>query len=71
MNTLSAKQYTAIVILEHAILFFDICVNSFASFSRQHPKDLLVLYVYVISFIMFYNRITYCRIILNHYVMYV
>ncbi|XP_011149170.1 transmembrane protein 138 [Harpegnathos saltator] len=45
MNTLSIKQYTTIVILQHAILLFDICVNSFASFSRQHPTDLLVLYV--------------------------
>ncbi|XP_014473068.1 PREDICTED: transmembrane protein 138 isoform X1 [Dinoponera quadriceps] len=45
MNTLNTKQYTAIVILQYAILLFDISVNSFASFSRQHPADLLVLYV--------------------------
>ncbi|CAL1677612.1 unnamed protein product [Lasius platythorax] len=45
MSSLNTKQYTTIVILQHVILLFDICVNSFASFARQHPTDLLVLYV--------------------------
>ncbi|XP_029166060.1 transmembrane protein 138 [Nylanderia fulva] len=45
MNSLNTKQYTVIVILQYVILFFDICVNSFASFARQHPTDLLVLYI--------------------------
>ncbi|XP_072756903.1 transmembrane protein 138 [Anoplolepis gracilipes] len=45
MNSLNTKQYTTIVILQYVILLFDICVNSFASFARQHPTDLLVLYV--------------------------
>lgn len=48
MNTLNTKQYTAIVIVQYVILLLDICINSFASFARQHPTDLLVLYVYVI-----------------------
>lgn len=45
MNSLNTKQYTVIVILQYIILFFDICINSFASFARQHPTDLLVLYI--------------------------
>ncbi|XP_070165972.1 transmembrane protein 138 [Polyergus mexicanus] len=45
MNSLNTRQYMAIAILQYIILFFDICVNSFASFARQHPTDLLVLYV--------------------------
>ncbi|EFN66129.1 Transmembrane protein 138, partial [Camponotus floridanus] len=45
MSSLNTRQYTTIVILQYVILFFDICVNSFASFARQHPTDLLVLYV--------------------------
>ncbi|KAL6447369.1 transmembrane protein 138 [Cataglyphis hispanica] len=45
MSSLNTRQYTAIVILQYIILLFDICVNSFASFARQHPTDLLVLYV--------------------------
>lgn len=47
MSSLNTRQYTVIVILQYVILLFDICVNSFASFARQHPTDLLVLYVYV------------------------
>lgn len=47
MNTLNTNQYTAIIILQYAVLLFDICVNSFASFSRRHPTDLLVFYVYI------------------------
>ncbi|XP_011173369.1 transmembrane protein 138 [Solenopsis invicta] len=45
MSSLNTKQYTAIVILQYILLLFDVCVNSFASFARQHPTDLLVLYV--------------------------
>ncbi|KAM0731634.1 Transmembrane protein 138 [Formica fusca] len=45
MSSLNTRQYMAIAILQYVILFFDICVNSFASFARQHPTDLLVLYV--------------------------
>ncbi|XP_025265491.1 transmembrane protein 138 isoform X2 [Camponotus floridanus] len=41
MSSLNTRQYTTIVILQYVILFFDICVNSFASFARQHPTDLL------------------------------
>ncbi|XP_024879083.1 transmembrane protein 138 isoform X2 [Temnothorax curvispinosus] len=45
MSSLNTRQYTAIVILQYVILLFDVCVNSFASFARRHPTDLLVLYV--------------------------
>ncbi|XP_011644082.1 transmembrane protein 138 [Pogonomyrmex barbatus] len=45
MSSLNTRQYTAIIILQYVILLFDVCVNSFASFARQHPTDLLVLYV--------------------------
>ncbi|XP_020286500.1 transmembrane protein 138 isoform X2 [Pseudomyrmex gracilis] len=45
MNSLNTKQYTTIVILQNVLLLFDICVNSFASFARQHPSDMLILYV--------------------------
>ncbi|KAH0950941.1 hypothetical protein HN011_003686 [Eciton burchellii] len=45
MNSLNTKQYTVIVIVQYTLLLFDICINSFASFARQHPTDLLVLYV--------------------------
>nr|XP_012234985.1 PREDICTED: transmembrane protein 138 isoform X2 [Linepithema humile] len=45
MTSLSTRQYTVVITLQYVILLFDICVNSFASFARQHPTDLLVLYV--------------------------
>ncbi|KAL2718961.1 transmembrane protein 138 isoform X1 [Vespula squamosa] len=45
MSILTAKKYTTIIIGQYLILFFDICVNSFGSFTRQHPINLLVLYV--------------------------
>ncbi|KYM84658.1 PREDICTED: transmembrane protein 138 [Atta cephalotes] len=45
MNSLNTRQYTIIIILQYVILLFDVCINSFASFARQHPTDLLVLYV--------------------------
>ncbi|EGI64809.1 TM138 protein, partial [Pseudoatta argentina] len=45
MSSLNTRQYTVIVILQYVILLFDVCINSFASFARQHPTDLLVLYV--------------------------
>ncbi|XP_011689988.1 PREDICTED: transmembrane protein 138 [Wasmannia auropunctata] len=45
MNSLNTRRYTVIVILQYVILLFDVCVNSFASFARRHPTDLLVLYV--------------------------
>ncbi|XP_011865119.1 PREDICTED: transmembrane protein 138 isoform X2 [Vollenhovia emeryi] len=45
MNSLNTRQYTAIVILQYVVLLFDVCVNSFASFARRHPTELLVLYV--------------------------
>lgn len=59
MNSLNTRQYTAIVTVQCIILLFDICVNSFASFARQHPTDLLVLYVYVIIFIAFLHFVEY------------
>ncbi|XP_046830481.1 transmembrane protein 138 isoform X3 [Vespa crabro] len=45
MSILTARKYTTIIIGQYLILFFDICVNSFGSFARQHPINLLVLYV--------------------------
>ncbi|KYN10275.1 hypothetical protein ALC57_17589 [Trachymyrmex cornetzi] len=45
MGSLNTRQYMVIVILQYVILLFDVCINSFASFARQHPTDLLVLYV--------------------------
>ncbi|XP_066599335.1 transmembrane protein 138-like [Prorops nasuta] len=45
MGTLTAKQYLVILIIQYLILLFDIFVNSFASFCRLYPTDLLVLYV--------------------------
>ncbi|XP_018315665.1 transmembrane protein 138 isoform X2 [Mycetomoellerius zeteki] len=45
MSSLNTRQYTVIAILQYVILLFDVCINSFASFARQHPTDLLVLYV--------------------------
>ncbi|XP_077276790.1 transmembrane protein 138 isoform X2 [Temnothorax americanus] len=45
MSSLNTRQYTAVAILQYVILLFDVCVNSFASFARRHPTDLLVLYV--------------------------
>jgi len=60
MNSLNTKQYTVIVIVQYTLLLFDICINSFASFARQHPTDLLVLYVYVKIFIIFLYFVEYC-----------
>ncbi|KAL6447370.1 hypothetical protein ACFW04_001529 [Cataglyphis niger] len=65
MSSLNTRQYTAIVILQYIILLFDICVNSFASFARQHPTDLLVLYVYVIIFLAFLLAYYYQHFILH------
>ncbi|KAK2576745.1 hypothetical protein KPH14_005394 [Odynerus spinipes] len=45
MGSLSVKKYSAILIVQYFILLFDICVNSFSSFAREHPTNLLVLYV--------------------------
>ncbi|XP_047362041.1 transmembrane protein 138 isoform X2 [Vespa velutina] len=45
MSIITARKYTTIIIGQYLILFFDICVNSFGSFARQHPINLLVLYV--------------------------
>ncbi|XP_012276720.1 transmembrane protein 138 [Orussus abietinus] len=45
MSILTLKQYSGVILLQHILLFFDISVNSFASFARSHPVDLLVLYV--------------------------
>ncbi|XP_015430116.1 PREDICTED: transmembrane protein 138 [Dufourea novaeangliae] len=45
MSTLNTKKYLVTAIVQYSILFFDIFVNSFASFSRQRPVNLLILYV--------------------------
>ncbi|XP_043271603.1 transmembrane protein 138 [Venturia canescens] len=45
MNISSSKQYPAIVVLQYILLLFDICVNSFSSFARSNPVDILALYV--------------------------
>ncbi|CAL7934403.1 unnamed protein product [Xylocopa violacea] len=45
MSTLNAKKYLVTIIVQYLIIVFDIIVNSFASFSRQNPINLLILYV--------------------------
>ncbi|XP_076655941.1 transmembrane protein 138 [Halictus rubicundus] len=45
MSTLNTKKYLMSVVVQYLILFFDISVNSFASFSQQNPITLLILYV--------------------------
>ncbi|XP_031833268.1 transmembrane protein 138 [Nomia melanderi] len=45
MSILSTRKYLATIIVQYLILFFDIFVNSFASFSRRSPTNLLILYV--------------------------
>ncbi|XP_076766604.1 transmembrane protein 138 isoform X3 [Xylocopa sonorina] len=45
MSTLNAKKYLVTITVQYLIIVFDIIVNSFASFSRQNPINLLILYV--------------------------
>ncbi|XP_063988269.1 transmembrane protein 138 isoform X1 [Diachasmimorpha longicaudata] len=45
MNVTGCRQYTAIVLLQNLLLFFDVCVNSFSGFTRSRPVELLSLYV--------------------------
>ncbi|OXU20637.1 hypothetical protein TSAR_008476 [Trichomalopsis sarcophagae] len=45
MGHLTPKKYTFTLILQYLFLLFDLGVNSFATFARSHPADLLVLFV--------------------------
>ncbi|XP_074104194.1 transmembrane protein 138 [Cotesia typhae] len=45
MNISTSKQYSAIVIIQNLLLLFDVCVNSFSSFTRSYPVELLSLYI--------------------------
>ncbi|XP_051169867.1 transmembrane protein 138 [Leptopilina boulardi] len=45
MNILTQRKYSAILFFQYTLLIFDISINSFASFARPRPVDLLVLYV--------------------------
>ncbi|XP_033229855.1 transmembrane protein 138 [Belonocnema kinseyi] len=45
MNILTQRRYSVILFMQYLLLIFDICINSFASFARPSPVDLLVLYV--------------------------
>ncbi|XP_014211682.1 transmembrane protein 138 [Copidosoma floridanum] len=42
---LTQKKYSFTLILQYACLMFDVGANSFATFARSRPADLLVLFV--------------------------
>ncbi|KAF3420737.1 hypothetical protein E2986_14158 [Frieseomelitta varia] len=45
MSIINTKRYLITIIIQYLILFFDIFVNSFATFSRANPINLLILYM--------------------------
>ncbi|KOX68203.1 hypothetical protein WN51_06097 [Melipona quadrifasciata] len=45
MSTINTKRYLVTIIIQYLILLFDIFVNSFATFSRANPINLLILYM--------------------------
>ncbi|XP_043580260.1 transmembrane protein 138 isoform X2 [Bombus pyrosoma] len=45
MSTINTKRYLVTITIQYLVLFFDIFVNSFATFSRANPINLLILYV--------------------------
>ena len=47
MSFLTQKRYSFTLILQYLCLLFDIGVNSFSTFARSRPADLLVLFVLV------------------------
>lgn len=47
MNIPSSNQYPVTVFVQYTLLLFDACVNSFSSFAKPRPVDLLTLYVWV------------------------
>ncbi|XP_011495447.1 PREDICTED: transmembrane protein 138 [Ceratosolen solmsi marchali] len=45
MSFLTQKQYAFTLFLQHILLLFDVCANSFSTFLRSNPTNLLILFI--------------------------